>query len=301
MPRFDDLAVFVLAADNGSLSGAARVLDLTPAVASAAVKRLEAELGARLFVRSTRSLRLTHEGERYLAHARQALLQLQAGRDALDRSRQAVGGPLSLSVPSDFGRNLLSRWLDDFLVLYPGVTLQIRIGDRLTDLFRQAVDLAVRYGQPEDSSLVAIPLAPDNRRVLCAAPAYFARHGKPRAPDELHGHNCLRFALSEQVHDQWRFYQGERVSAVRVTGDRVSDDGDLVRRWVVAGHGIAYKSRLDVLDDLRAGRLEAALEDYTGEPAPLHLLGTHRLLLSPTMQALRDFMQQRLAAYLGPG
>ena len=193
---------------------------------------------------------------------------------------------------------MLAGWLDDFLTEHPAVALQVRIGDRLVDMFRQRVDAAVRYGEPEDSSLVALPLAPDNRRVLCAAPAYFARHGVPQTPDDLLQHNCLRLALSDTTHDQWTFHQANNTQVVRVTGNRVADDGELVRRWAVAGHGIAYKSRLDVLADLRAGRLQPVMTPWQGEVAPLHLICTHRLALSPTLMRLRDFLQERIGGYL---
>jgi DNA-binding transcriptional LysR family regulator len=298
MIRLDDLSIFVLAVDNGSLSAAARVLNIAPAAASAGVKRLEAELGARLLARSTRSLALTQEGEHYLQHARRALSDLQAGQDALALGRQAIGGEVSLSIPSDLGRSVLAGWLDDFLAEHPAVALHVRISDRLVDMFRQRVDAVVRYGAPDDSSLVALPLAPDNRRVLCAAPAYFARHGVPQTPDDLQRHNCLRLALSDTTHDQWTFHGKADTQVVRVTGNRVADDGELVRRWAVAGHGIAYKSRLDVLADLRAGHLRAALTDWQGEAAPLHLICTHRLALSPTLMRLRDVLRERIAGYL---
>ena len=137
--------------------------------------------------------------------------------------------------------------------------------------------------------------------MLCAAPAYFARHGVPKTPDDLRRHNCLLLALSDTTHDQWTFHgagDDTQQHVVRVTGNRIADDGELVRRWAVAGHGIAYKSRLDVLADLRAGRLQPALTDWRGEAAPLHLICTHRLALSPTLMRLRDFLQERIAGYL---
>lgn len=298
MIRLDDLQLFVAAADLGSLSAAARQLDQSPAVASAGLKRLEAELGTRLLARSTRSLRLTPDGERYLPYARTTLEQLHAGRDALADGRRAIGGPVALSVPSDLGRHALREWLDTFQDLYPEVSLQVRVGDHVADMFRAPLALAIRYGVPDDSSLVALPLAAGNRRVLCAAPAYFARHGRPHRPAELTGHNCLRFALSDSLHDRWTFHQDGRPQVVRVDGDRCSDDGELVRRWALAGRGLAYKSRLDVWDDLRAGRLETALDDYPGELAPLHLVSAHRSMLSPTVQALRGYLQQQVTAYL---
>ena len=168
MLRFDDLQLFVRAADLGSLSAAARVMDLSPAVASAALKRIEAQLGVRLLARSTRSLRLTAEGQGFLDYARTALSSLDEGRRLLARGQDQVSGVLQLSAPSDFGRNLLLPWLDAFQREHPQLTVRLLLGDRIADLFRQPVDIALRYGEPEDSSLVALPVATDNRRVLVA-------------------------------------------------------------------------------------------------------------------------------------
>ncbi|QEL54660.1 LysR family transcriptional regulator [Chromobacterium paludis] len=298
MIRLDDLQVFIRAADLGSLSAAARLLDLSPAVASAALKRLEAEVGAQLLARSTRSLRLTLAGERYLEHARAALDALAAGGRALAQDRQALAGSLSLSMPSDLGRNVLRPWVDDFLARHPGLSLQLRVSDRVADLYRQPVDVALRYGVPEDSSLVALPLAPDNKRVLCASPDYLARHGAPDAPPALRERECLRLVLGEAVHERWSFERGGERQTVAVSGRWMSDDGEIVRRWAGEGRGIAYKSGLDVLADLRAGRLLPLLEGYETEAAPLYLVTPHRLMLSPAVTALREHLQTCLARYL---
>jgi DNA-binding transcriptional LysR family regulator len=142
--------------------------------------------------------------------------------------------------------------------------------------------------------MVALPLAPDNRRVLCASPNYFKQHAAPKKLADLQAHNCLRFVLGETVHERWSFHRNKKTEAVTVHGDRVSDDGDLVRRWAIAGNGLAYKSRLDISQDLKKGRLIAALVDYQGELAPLNLVCAHRLMLSPAVVSLRDFLRQRL-------
>jgi len=298
MVRLDDINIFVAIADNASMTAAARKLDVTTAVASASLKRLEQELKTRLIARSTRSLRLTPDGERYLLHAREALAAVYAGQDALTQCRQTIGGNVSLSMPSDLGRSLLSGWLDEFQEQHPLVSLTIRLGDRLTDLYKQPVDLAVRYGKPEDSSLVALPLDDDNRRVLCGSPEYFAKHGRPVVPTDLVKHNCLRYSLGEAIYQDWSFHRsGEQPAIVKVSGDRISDDAELVHRWALAGKGLAYKSRLDVLASLRAGKLEIALSDFTGELAPLRLVCPHRLMISPTVTALREFMRTRVREY----
>ncbi|MEZ5628767.1 LysR family transcriptional regulator [Denitromonas sp.] len=296
MKTLQDLELFVRTAELGSLSAAARRLELTPAAASAALKRLEAALQAPLFVRSTRSLRLTAEGDMFLRHCRQALDLLAEGRAAVTSGRAVVRGVLQLSLPSDLGRNVLLPWLDAFQQRHPAVALRLQLSDRLADVYRQPVDLTIRYGTLPDSSLVALPLVPGNRRVLCASPDYLARAGAPASPAELVDHNCLCFMLGEAVHDRWRFFRDGQETSVAVHGDRVSDDGDVVRRWALAGHGLAYKSRLDVHADLQAGRLVAVCADWQGEPAPLNLLCADRRQLSPAVQQLRDFLTPRLTA-----
>jgi len=298
MLRLDDIALFVRTAELGSLSAAARELDCSPAVASAALKRLEAQLQVRLLLRSTRSLRLTVEGEQYLAHARAALASLESGRRQLAGVRDEISGVLQIAAPSDFGRNALLPWLDQFQAERPQLALRLLLSDRVTDLFRQPVDIALRYGEPEDSSLVALPLAADNRRVLCGAPAYLARHGRPQQPEELRRHNCLLYMLGGRVHERWSFADGKRSTALTVSGNRVSDDADVVRRWAVAGQGLVYKSWLDVAGDVQAGRLEVVLEGWLGEPTPLNLICAHRDQLSGPVRLLREFLQQRCAELL---
>ncbi|WP_257387001.1 LysR family transcriptional regulator [Tahibacter caeni] len=300
MKALMELEFFVRAADSGSFSAAARSLDLSPAAASAAIKRLEAELQVRLFVRSTRSLRLTPDGERFLQHCRVALQALSDGEQALRGDGSALRGSLQLSLPSDLGRHTVLPWLDAFLARHPALRLRVQLSDRLADVYREPVDLALRYGAPADSALIALPLLPQNRRVLCAAPVYLARAGRPAQPQDLRRHNCLRFLLSDELHARWRFHGAHGDSVVTVEGDRVSDDGEAVRRWAVAGHGIAYKSWLDVHADVQAGRLETLLPHWRGESAPLNLICADRRLLSPAVQALREFLAARCAELRPP-
>lgn len=198
MKALQELDIFVRTVDNGSLSATARALDLTPAATSAALKRLEAELGVQLFVRSTRSLRLTPHGELFLEQCRPALAALQQVSQQLAAGEQSLRGVLKLSAPSDLGRNLLLPWLDEFQNLHPQVDIRLQLSDRMANVYSEPVDAAFRYGKPPDSSLVALPLAPSNRRVLCASPAYLAKHGAPATPHELTGHDCLCFMFGDE-------------------------------------------------------------------------------------------------------
>ena len=180
MIRFDDLGLFVRSAALGSFSRAAREADLLPGQVSAAIGRLERELGIRLFARSTRSLRPTAEGEAYLPYAREVLETLREGRERLQGESPELRGVLQVAAPSDLGRNLLLPWLTEFRQRHPGLTLRLFVSDQQADVYRDPVDIALRYGRSQDDSLVALPLAPDNRRLLAAAPAYLARQGTPR-------------------------------------------------------------------------------------------------------------------------
>ncbi|WP_297575424.1 LysR family transcriptional regulator [uncultured Deefgea sp.] len=292
-----ELEIFIRTAEAGSLSEAARQLDLTPAATSAAIKRLEAELNTVLFVRSTRSLRLTPAGQLFLAHCQPGVQMIMNACQSLISGEATLRGVLQISLPSDLGRNIVLPWLDDFQALYPKVTLRVTISDRLADIYREQVDLALRYGSLPDSNMVALPIASNNRRVLCASPEYLAQHGTPLQLDDLVNHNCLCFMLGDDVYDRWRFdWQGQEVS-IQVSGDRVSPDGDAVRRWAVAGRGIAYKSTLDVINDLESGRLVRLCPDWLGESAPLNLLCADRRQISPVIQALQQFLQQRCLIY----
>ena len=296
-----DLQLFVRAAELGSLSAAARQLDLSPALASAGLKRLEAELGVPLMLRSTRSLRLTREGECLLPAARLALDGLRDATEEIATGRQVIRDHLQISLPSDLGRNHILRWLDDFQVRWPDISFSLQFSDRAADVYRQPVDLAIRYGVQHDSGLVALPLCANNRRVLCAAPAYLEKHGIPESPEALARHNCLRFRIADELHDLWRFERDGRETRVQVSGDRACDDGDAVRRWAIAGHGIAYKSALDLSEDIAAGRLIHLCPDWQGEPAPLTLICADRRQLSPTVVLLREYLRERCAKLAASG
>lgn len=299
--RLDDLHLFVRTAQAGSFSAAARQLNVSPAFASGAIQRLERELGLRLFIRSTRRLRLSDDGERYLPHARAALEALTSGEQALEAGRADVAGLLRLSMPSDLGRNVLLPWLDAFQAKHPQLSLQLRISDQMADFFGESLDASLRYGVLADSNLVSLPICPSNRRTVCASPDYLSRHGRPRTLAALQQHNCLRYVMGETLYDRWSFEGPGGTEAIQVTGDRVSDDADIVRRWAVAGAGIVYKSRLDVLPDIQAGRLVELFPIEYGQPAPLQLVCAHRSSLTPAIQSLRQHLIECSEAWLKRG
>lgn len=299
MKALHDLEIFVRTADAGSISAAARSLDITPAAASAALKRLEEELGSQLFLRSTRSLRLTASGEAFLAYCRQALETLRIGQQQLSLGGDALHGSLRISAPSDLGRNILLPFLDQFMASYPDVRLRLQLADRLADMYQEPVDLALCYGELPDSGLVALSLTPASHRVTCAAPEYLARQGRPEKPDDLLSHSCMCTVQWGRVHDRWRFFRGDTPITVQVDPSRVANDGDVVRRWAVAGHGIAYLPYLDARDDLASGRLVALFPDLVGESATLYMLAPNRKL-PRLVQRLRTALASHCENLLAP-
>ncbi len=296
MLRLDDLALFLRSAALGGFSDAAREADLLPGQVSAAIKRLEKELDIRLFARSTRSLRLTAEGERYLPHAQEALDALRAGHEQLHGERSVLRGLLQIAAPSDVGRNVLLPWFAAFRRQHPALTLRLFLSDRVADVFREPVDVAIRYGATEDASYVALPLAPANRRVLCASPGYLERHGAPSGLDELAHRDCLLYFMGGRLHDKWTFTEDGRRRVVHVRGPLQADDADVVRRLALDGEGVLYKSWLDVAEDVRTGRLVRLLPEVLGEATPLHLVTPHRRQSSPAVQALHRWLRQRCEA-----
>ncbi|MFJ4153668.1 LysR substrate-binding domain-containing protein [Pseudomonas sp. NPDC089752] len=292
MLRISDLELFVRSSALGSFTAAAHEADLLPGQVAAAIKRLERELDVRLFARTTRSLRLTAEGELYLPTAQHVLATLRQGHDQLHGSHSTLRGVLQVSAPSDIGRNLLLPWLSAFRRQHPALNLRFFLSDQMADFSRDPVDVAIRYGLNQDANYIALPLAPWNRRVLVASPSYLARHGRPRAPEELQQHDCLLYLQHNRVYDKWQL--GNRT--VQVRGPLVSDDADVVRRWALEGEGIVYKSWLDVSANIAAGELEVLLPEHQGESTPVTLVCPHRKQLSPAVTQLHQCLREHFAA-----
>lgn len=292
MIRIDDLGLFLRSAALGSFTAAAVEANLLPGQVAAAIKRLERELEVRLFTRTTRSLRLSAEGEQYLPTARGVLEQLELGRERLRGDDAPLRGALQIAAPSDLGRNILLPMLTEFRRQHPELSLRFLVSDQVTNLFRDPVDVALRYGWNEDANYIALPLAPWNRRVLVASPDYVARHGTPTSVDDLTRHPCLLYLQNGRLHDRWEL--GEQT--VQVTGPLFSDDADVVRRWAVAGEGIAYKTWLDVYADVQAQRLVVLLPEIPGDVYPLSFACPHRGQMSRAVTQLYQWLNQQFSA-----
>ncbi|MER1977766.1 MULTISPECIES: LysR family transcriptional regulator [Pseudocitrobacter] len=296
MLRLEDLTLFVRAAALSSFSEAAREAGLPPAQVSSAIKRLETALNIRLFARSTRSLRLTPEGETWLPYATQMLETMQAGLQQIQTPDDEIRGTLQIAVPSDLGRNLLLGIFRQFRLRHPALKLRILFSDQVTDVFKDPVDVAFRYGTNEDASYVALPIAPDNRRVLVASPEWIARNGEPVTPADLGKCDALTYVLRGRLFDRWTLTAGGETHEVQVNGTIISDDAEVIRRLAIAGEGIANKSWLDVSEDVFQGRLKLLLPDYEGDCVPLNMICPHRKQLSPAVRLLYEAVKERCEA-----
>jgi DNA-binding transcriptional LysR family regulator len=296
MENLGDIRLFVEAASLGGLSAAGRKLGLSPAAASARLLKLESALNTRLFERTTRQLRLTAEGALYLEHCRHALGALDDAHAALQAGRSAVSGKLRIAATSDFGRHVLQGWLEEFNQLYPQITLALILGDAVANLLQDDLDLAIRFGVPQNSSMVARPLA-FNRRVLCAAPSYLAAHGAPAHPSDLHRYDCIALVTAPGMANEWRFERDGEVASFLVpsSGARETNDGAVAREWAVNGHGIAMKSVWDIGADLQAGRLKVLMPEWRTPDAPVHALYQRTRYMAPRVRALLDFLTERFA------
>ncbi|BDH46372.1 LysR family transcriptional regulator [Salmonella enterica subsp. enterica serovar Choleraesuis] len=294
MVRLEDVKMFVRSTALGSFSNAAREAGLLPAQVSAAIQRLEKALGVRLFVRSTRSLRLTSQGEKYLPYAQEMLEVMKSGFDSLQSEDDGLHGNLKISLPSDLGRNVLLPLISRFCRDNSGVSVQLLFSDEVSNIYRDPVDIAIRYGELQNGSYVALPLAAHNRRVLVASPKYLQQYGRLERLEDLHQHECILWQKDGQIHNSWHFETSGSKKTLMVNGRYVSNDADVSRRWAVAGYGIAYKSRLDVYEDISSGKLVTLLQDIQGEKAPLNFICPHRsqfsALVRQVYSVLKDYL-----------
>ena len=288
----DDLQLVLKVAEFKSIKRAADSLDISVAVASASVKRVEKEYGVELFVRSTRKLRVSAAGEKYLPEIAQALLILQQIGQRAKESMNIIDGELRISLPSDLGRNIMLPWLDELVEAHPNLSLRLHFSDHNVDFYREPVDIALRYGAPKDSSMYGFKIC-DVPRVLCASSSYLARYGTPQRPQDLAQHNALLYQLRDVIHDVWDFSKDNLATKVKMHGNRSTNDAEIVRRWCVAGYGVAAKSSLDMSTDLLEGRVESLMQDYMPMATELWLICPSRQLITPAVRLLREHLTQK--------
>lgn len=290
--RAGEMVVFVAVAEAGSLSGAARRLGLTPSAVSRIVARTEARLGAQLLVRTTRTLRLTAEGETYGRAARRILADLDETEAAL-ADRGCPRGRVRVSAATAHGRLVIVPLLAAFVERHPGITAEIDLSDELADVLGGRADVAIRFGPLADSPLTARRLGETGRTVV-ASPAYLARAGTPRRPADLAGHNCLDFSF-RRSEPGWPFRIDGHDSVLPVGGNVAANNGETLVQLALQGTGITRVGNFHIAEDLAAGRLVPLLEPFNPQDREaIHAVFVGGPAMPARVRVLVDFLAERM-------
>ncbi|MFQ5982866.1 MAG: LysR substrate-binding domain-containing protein [Woeseiaceae bacterium] len=284
------LREFVGVVENGGFTAAADALDVSTSFVSRQVRRLEDRLDTRLLHRTTRTVRLTDMGRIYYERSREILDNLAALESDMADLQERPKGRVRITAPGFYAQNYVAPALVEFMATYPEVSIEFDTRMRLVDIVAEGFDLAVRMNAPTDSSLVARKVAP-RRMIVCGSPEYLDRHGRPKEPDDLRGHECL--SLPDIT---WRFMYPDAIRTVRVRGAFTCDNGRALVEAAVHGLGIVRFAEYYLRDELANGALEPVLEEYEVEDAATWIVYADRHHLPTRVRYLIDFLVERLRA-----
>lgn len=296
LDEISDLALFRAIVDAGGISAAALALQSSPPAVSRRLSALEARLGVRLAERSSRRFRLTNEGLLLSERGRAILDQLRDVEAEVASRGGAARGRLRVGAPTDLGHRHIAPRLAAFVAQHPGLEGHLILSDTGLEVEADACDLVLRFGLPNDPWVIARKVS-TTKRVLCAAPSYIAKHGRPETPEALANHSCLRFTRRNQWLDRWSFSPSEGTAReVKVGGALSSGDGGVLREWALSGEGISLEAFWDVAEDLAAGRLVEVLPDYQSAALDLYAVFA---AVKPTPPRVRLFVDHLIEAFRG--
>jgi LysR family transcriptional regulator, transcriptional activator for dmlA len=288
-----DLGFFSALASAGSLSAAARELGITTPAVSRHLALMESRLGVPLVVRTTRRMSLTPEGELYLASARRILADIDGMEELLGVAKATPKGLLRVNATLGFGRGHVAPLISRFVRKHPQVQVQLQLSVNPPPLTEDSFDVCIRFGAPPDARVIARYIAP-NRRLLCASPAYLARHGVPKVPSDLARHNCIGIRQGEEAYGVWRLASGRgrnaTTEAVKIRGSLTTNDGEIAVNWALDGHGVLMRAEWDIERYLRNGRLVHVLPQYHTPDADIHAVYPQRHQLAARVRAFVDFV-----------
>lgn len=298
MDKLKQIETLVAVATRGSLTAAARAEGVAPAIIGRRLDALEARLGVKLMVRTTRRITLTHEGSAFLEDCQRLLADLASAEASVSAGGVKASGHLRLTAPAGFGRRHVAPLVPRFRELHPEVTISLNLSDRVVDVAAEGYDCAVRVGDLPDSSLVSVRLA-DNRRLCVAAPRYLQRHGRPQTPAELTRFDCLTLSSDASQTRGWAFSMprgedeggGREIVHLRPGGPLDCSDGQVLHEWCLAGLGIAWRSTWEVQEDIAAGRLVTVLDDHAAPPNGIYAVFAQRKHLALRVRLWIDFLR----------
>jgi LysR family transcriptional activator of dmlA len=288
-----DLGFFSVLASAGSLSAAARELGITTPAVSKHLALMESRLGVSLVNRTTRRMSLAPEGELYLEHARRILGEIDDLGHLLGVAKGTPRGLLRVNATLGFGRSHVAPLISRFVRKYPQVEVQLQLSVNPPALTEDTFDVCIRFGAPPDARVIARHLAP-NRRLLCAAPAYLAKHGIPKVPNDLTRHNCIGIRQGEEAYGVWRLTSGRgrhaSTEAIKTRGNLTTNDGEIAVNWALDGHGILMRAEWDIERYLKNGRLVQVLPQYYTPDADIHAVYPQRHQIASRVRAFVDFV-----------
>ncbi|GGC69709.1 LysR family transcriptional regulator [Undibacterium terreum] len=289
MDQFKQLSTFAEVATRGSLSSAARAEGVAPAMIGRRLDALEERLGVKLLQRTTRKIALTNEGTAFLEDCQRILAELEEAETAVSERSARASGQLTVSAPAGFGRQHVAPLVPSFLTEHRDVKLTLSLNDRVVDLIGEGIDVAIRIASLTDSNLIGVKLA-DNKRVVVASPAYIKRHGTPGSLDELSNHNCLAFS-SDGSQRGWTFRQNGKNVTLKVEGNMVCNDGEVLHDWAISGKGLAWRSMWEVGSEIESGKLVTVLDEFTAPGNDIYAIFAQRRHLPLRIRAFVDFLR----------
>ena len=294
MDKLKAFETFAAVAARGSLSAAARAEGVAPAVIGRRLDALEAQLGVKLLVRSTRRIALTHEGAAFLDDCQRILAEVAGAEASVSAGGVQASGQLRITAPAGFGRRHVAPLVPAFHAAHPRLRISLNLSDRIVDLAGEGYDCAVRVGDLPDSSLVSIRLA-DNRRQAVATPGYLRRRGVPRHPRELARHDCLVLSSDASQSRGWAFVIEGELTHLRPEGPLDCSDGQVLHDWCLAGHGIAWRSTWEVESEIAAGMLVPVLEAFAAPPNGIYAVFPHAKHLPLRVRVWIDCLKHHYA------
>jgi DNA-binding transcriptional LysR family regulator len=295
MDKLKQLESFVAVATKGSLTATAAAEGVAPAVIGRRIDGLEARLGVKLLVRTTRRISLTHEGAAFLEDCQRVLADLNQAESNASAGGAKASGHLRVTAPAGFGRRHVAPLVPRFLALHPDVSLSLNLSDRVVDIVNESVDCAVRVGDMPDSSLISVRLA-DNRRLCVATPAYLARAGVPDSPNDLLRHECLTLSSDASQTRGWAFMVDGHLTHLRPRGRLDCSDGQVLHSWCLQGLGIAWRSTWEVEADLASGSLRTVLDSFAAPPNGIYAVFANAKHMPLRLRLWIDFIKHHYAS-----